>query len=260
MSFFTSLANKARKSQLRQLPGVALGEQLIQENWTGNREIAKDFSRETVRVHEGFMMGEVEKIALSPNPLMANRERLAHCVLELAQYQVLVLVPPPAEDLTGLRGQPGITGELKARLLDLYRVDERLQDCFKNMEDKPKNWPEKWVDLWAPVDIGYRLRYSYAHVFQGLRLAFGDCRSDTKDWFAPFVVAMCGYKESKYRESLGMPSAFGPEREIFGKPLLLSYFMNCVLDGTQDPFVEWKSRIANAEKNNQAWRNTSWLA
>ncbi|HKF49879.1 MAG TPA: hypothetical protein VKB38_21130 [Terracidiphilus sp.] len=239
-----------------------MGARLIRENWTEDRETLKDFSREAVRAQEGFMMEEVVKISLSLNPLMANRERLAHCVLAWARFQVLVIKPPPAEDLTGLRGQPGITGELKTRLLELYRADEGLQDTFKNIEDKPKNWPERWDDLWVPVDLGYRLRYAHAQVYRGLRLAFGDCPkgSETKDWFEPFVVAMCAFEENAYRRSLGMPSALGPEREIVGRSLLLSLFMDCVLDGARDPFVEWKSRIGDTEKGNHAWRDNSWLA
>lgn len=258
---FKSLFSKtgADNRKLQRHPAVQTGLRLIQTHWVENHQAIKDFPAKFVQERAELWMDDIVKIALSPSPLMANREAVAVCVLELAEVHVLVIDPAPAEDLDGLRGQPGITGKLKHRLFELYQVDTGLQDYFKQLELTPKNW----VDAWDPILFGYRLHHARAHVFQGLRVVFGDqATNPADDWFRPFHAAMCGFREAQYWRSLGEPQAFesGPEDFAYLKPLLLSLFMNCVQDGAPNPFLEWKQRIADTEKGDSTWRSGSWLA
>ena len=75
--------------QLNQLPAIQYGRQAIEDYWTGNREITKDFSAQMVTAQAEKMMNELIGIATSPDPRMANREKLTSCVIEYAQFQVL---------------------------------------------------------------------------------------------------------------------------------------------------------------------------
>jgi hypothetical protein len=238
---------------------VSTGLTLIQKNWTQNQEMIKGFSPEFVKQQSEQMMEEIIKIAVSPNPRMANRVKLTECVCEMAQFQVLTITPPPSEDRTGLRGQVGITGELKMRLFDLYQADKGLREFFHGLEYTP----ETWDDVWNPVLIMYRQCHAWTHIFHSLRFVFDDVNKESgKDWFRPFVAAICGFKESLYRQSVGMQSAFDRTSEIDPglKPRLLSMFMNCVLDGARYPDLEWNERLAEIERGDRAWRANSWLA
>lgn len=216
-----------------------IGRTAIETHWTGNHEVIKVFSDQFVKHHSEEMMEEVVKVATSSDPRMANRERLTSCVIELAQFQVLIIDPPPAEDPTGLRGQPGITGELKAHLLELAQKDKKLLE-FMHAFPIPKNAD----DVWNPVWGRYRVVGAWTHVYQMLRFAFDDVNhAEGKDWFKPFVAAMCAHKEHEYRELLDMSPAFqGPKTEAWKKAMKMGYFMEFVLNGARFPDLEWQER------------------
>lgn len=149
--------------RLNEMPAIQYGRRAIDTYWTGNREITKDSSEQMVKRQAEKMMEEVIKVANAPDPRMANRENLTNWILECAQFQVLVIDPPPAEGPTGLRGQPGITGELKARLFELAQKDKTLRE-FMHAFDTPKDWD----DVWDPVLMRYRMAFAWTHVFQSL--------------------------------------------------------------------------------------------
>lgn len=127
---FKSLFGGSRKG--RENPALEAGRLLIQKNWMENHQAIKDFPRKFVQEHAELWMDDVAKVASSSNPLVMNREALAICVLELAEVQVLVIDPPPAPDRSGLRGQPGITGELKHRVLDLSGPMRACESTLSN--------------------------------------------------------------------------------------------------------------------------------
>ena len=64
---------------------------------------------------------EINAICNAADPVMACRDKLATAMLKFASYQVLVIPPAPEEDPSGLRGQPGITGELKEQLVQIVQ-------------------------------------------------------------------------------------------------------------------------------------------
>jgi hypothetical protein len=216
-----------------------IGRTAIETCWTGNHEVIKDLSDQFVKRVAEEMIEEVAKVVTSPDPRMANRERLTSCVIELAQFQVLVIDPHPAEDPTGLRGQPGITGELKAHLLELAQKDKGLRE-FMHAFPTPKSVD----DVWNPVLGQYRINYAWTTVYHTLRFAFDDVNhAEGKDWFKPFVAAMCAWQEHEYRELLGMPPAFeGPETEASKKALKMRFFEKFVLEGARFPDLEWRER------------------
>lgn len=216
-----------------------IGRTAIEKYWTGSQEVRKIFSDQFVKRIAEKMREEVVKVATSPNPWMTNREQLTSCVIELAQFQVLIIEPPPTEDLTGLRGQPGITGELMAHLLELIERDKGLRE-FMHAFPIPKSEEDAWKTVWGRC----RIVAAWAHVYQMLRFAFDDVNhAEGRDWFKPFVAAECAWQEYQYRKLLGMPPALGgPEEETLKKALKMSLFMECVLEGARFPDLEWRER------------------
>ena len=96
--------------QIQEMPAIQIGRTAIETYWTRNQDVIKDFSEAFVKGQAEQMMDEVTKIATSSDPRMANREKLTSCVTEFAQFQVLVLDPPPAEDSRGTRPPTGRAG------------------------------------------------------------------------------------------------------------------------------------------------------
>ena len=190
------------------------------------------------------MMHEVITIASSPNPLMANRERLAAQLFEYARFQAIVLEPAPASDPTGLRGQPGITGEIRAHALERVKVDKELQE-FMHGIDEPKNLDE----LVGILSARYRVLFAWTHVFHTLRFDFDDVNQATdKDWFKPFVAVMCAWHEHHFRHLLGLPHSLpGTSSDADVASLYLSGFVECVNSEAKYPDLEWLRRIQTVE-------------
>ena len=57
---------------------------------------------------------EISRICNTTDPKTTCREELAAMMQKSAGFQVLVIPPLPQPDDSGLRDQPGVTGELKA--------------------------------------------------------------------------------------------------------------------------------------------------
>ena len=245
---FERIRTSIATHRLNEMPAVQYGRDAIDKYWTRNRGVIEDFSEQWVKSQAEKMMEEVIKVATAPDPRMANRETLTNCIIEYAQFQVLVIDPPPAEDPTGLRGQPGITGELKAHLLQLAQKDKTLQE-FMHAFDTPKDWD----DVWDPVLLRYRMAFGWTHVFHTLRLAFDDVNhAEGKDWFKPYVAAMCAWRENEYRRSLGIPPSLD-DSEVGAdlRAMMMSGFMNCVMEGARYPDLEWKERMQMAERDDE---------
>lgn len=229
------------------MPAIQYGRQAIDDYWTSNRELIKDFSDRFIKHHAEKMMEEVTKVATSPDPRMANK-KLASLIIEFAQFQVLVIDPPPADDPTGLRGQPGITGELKAHLFDLAQKDERLRE-YMHAFDTPKDWG----DVWDPVLVRYQVVAAWTQVFNRLRFAFNDFNpTESKDWFKPCVAAICASKEHQYRDCLGMPPSLDDSGMGAGlRALMMCGFLDCVLEGARFPDLEWRERVQKIERDEE---------
>jgi hypothetical protein len=175
---------------------------------------------------------------------MANREQLAAQVFEYAKLQALVLNPEPSPDPTGLRGQPGITGELRAHALELVKKDKDLQE-FMHGIDEPKGLD----DVLSIFDARYRVIFAWAHVFHLLRVAFDDTNPAAgKDWFKPFVAVMCAWHEHHLRRTLGLPHSLpGSDSDADIASLALSGFLECVTSEARYPDLEWRQRLQKVE-------------
>lgn len=167
--------------QLQELPPVALGRELIESAWTQNNP----FSPEFVATQKLKMMESVLEIATSQNPMMANREKLRNCVIEASSFNVLTFDPPPAEDITGFRGQVGISGELKAYILEIAGRDDGIRTFLHEFDEKPT----EGCDILECIAIRGCLCMIWANLFHGLRYALNDCNKHGRDWYRPCLVA-----------------------------------------------------------------------
>jgi len=162
------------------------------------------------------IMKEVREVVTAADPVIVNREKLADYVFKLANFQVLV-IPSTAddeEDVTGLRGKPGITGELKAHLKEIAEKDEEVKKLVENL-DHPTT-----EDI-----IGACQYYCWngglmTNVFNSTRIALGDCNPVSEnDWYRPFFAAMCASAEYHYRMLIGLPNVFSRDGQAVIRPL-----------------------------------------
>ena len=110
--------------------------------------------------------------------------------------------------------------------------------------------PKNWDGVWNPVLGKYRLAFAWTHVLHMLRYAFDDVnREEGKDWFRPFVAAMCAWEEHQFRKSLGMPPSLGDDDfDASMRSIVLSTFADRVLEGAQYPDLEWEKDMADVLK------------
>ncbi|HZR02012.1 MAG TPA: hypothetical protein VFA81_02420 [Burkholderiales bacterium] len=181
---------------------------------------------------------EVSEVLLSPNPVLANREKLAGYVLQLAKYQVLVLPSrtEPEEDVTGLRGQPGVTGELKAHIAAIAEKDKEIKELAWSLDNHTEQ------DIYEACLFRYWVAGFLANVFHKTRILLKDHHPDPeKDWYRPFVAAMCAWEEHNYRDELALPDVLA-KQDSHGDLAALKYstFMDIVMSGARYPNFEWE--------------------
>ena len=180
---------------------------------------------------------EINRVCNTAEPVTVCREALVRSVLELAAYQVLVIPPPPAEDPTGMRGQPGVTGELQPGIVDLCMRDDDLRSAVYG-----KTESREFDDLFAVIRQLCWETCWRAGTLNATRLALGDGTADN-DWFDAFVHAACATLEHKYRWELELPPAFD---ESVAREAANAYavFTDIVISGSSDPVREWRDFCA----------------
>lgn len=176
---------------------------------------------------------EVSRICNSVQPASVCREKYAAAMLELASYQVLMIRPAPEEDPSGLREQPGITGELNAYLVELFRKNDNLRAARYGETEIVSR-----ADHWGVLQRLYWESYWLLETLNAARVELGDSIADG-DWGAAFLHAACVNAEHAYRWDLELPSAF---EESIAKQASTAYsmFTDIVMSGTIDPAAEWR--------------------
>lgn len=235
---------RAAARDLKNLPAVQIARVAIRDSWIDNKAITQDFSRELIDGQANLMMQKVIDLATSETPWLANRKFLAECVIEYVQFATLVLEPPPAEDTTGFRGMPGITGELKQHFMALATKDDGLREALR--EFPHGNDPSA---VWDLIVFRNRQLWAWSAVFQSVRFAYSDhAPPGEEDWYRPFVAAMLAWQEDIYRTSLGLPTSLESESEgVRLRALWYSTFMNRVTNGDTNPLEGWREDLARYE-------------
>ena len=184
------------------------------------------------------LIREVGEVVTARDPVIANRENLASYVLEMAKYQALILpsLTETEEDITGLRGRPGVTGELKAHLKNIAEKDNDIKKLAWSLGNPTSQ------DLYQACLFKYSVAGFMAHVFHCTRIALGDSHpSPEKDWYRPFVAAMCAWEEHNFRKAIGLPDVLASQ-DSYGPTAALKYstFLNTVMNGAKYPNLEWE--------------------
>ena len=176
---------------------------------------------------------EINRICNANDPGAACRESLAETMLKFARYQVLVIPPHPEADPSGLREQPGISGELTGHLVELARRAENLRTDLFGMSGEPT-----FDNVWEQIQALYWKTYWRLETINATRIELGD-HVLNNDWYMPFMHAACVSAEHVYRHMLELPPAF--EEEI-AKPVSTAYsiYTDIVVSGAADPDSEWR--------------------
>ena len=180
---------------------------------------------------------ELNEVCVAGNPKAVCREKLVQLMLEFAPLQVLMIPPPPSDDITGLRALPGITGELQSRLGELRdgEIEWRLPG------GRPRE-PETNGSGWENLRQSYWQTYWFLESFNALRVDLGD-NVGTADWYKPFMHAVCVSQEHMYRRELDLPPAF--DEEIAQTVVTaFSIYTDVVVSGASDPDREWRDYCA----------------
>ena len=177
---------------------------------------------------------EINSICNAAEPILACRNKLATTMLKFASYQVLVIPPVPEEDTSGLRGQPGITGQLKERLLQIVQKNDVLRAEIYEATDS-----RSYEALWEVVQRSYWKSYWFLGTFNAARIEMNDVEKDN-DWYRSFMHAACANQEHLYRWELEMPPAFA-EDVARAASTAYSVFTDIVLSGEQNPVTEWRA-------------------
>ena len=177
---------------------------------------------------------EINSICNAVEPILACRDKLATTMLKFASYQVLVIPPVPEEDSSGLRGQPGITGQLKERLLQIVQKNDVLRAEIYEATDS-----RSYEALWEVIQRSYWKSYWFLGTFNAARVEMNDVEKDN-DWYRTFMHAACANQEHLYRWELELPPAFS-EDVARTASTAYSVFTDIVLSGEQNPVTEWRA-------------------
>ena len=194
----------------------------------------KDFVDETSRAELARQMYlEINEVCNARDPVTACREKLCVTMLDLAMYQVLIIPPEPEDDVTGLRGEPGISGELKAHLHKLSRTNDELHALLS-----ASGVPLTRDSVWDVLQRCYWATFWLLESINAVRMEVGDY-DESDDWYRPFMHAAAANSEHLYRRNLDMPSCFDEDvAEI--APTAYSIFTDIVLSGAKNPGLEWR--------------------
>lgn len=195
---------KRALSRLHRIPGAANTLMALKTEWLENPQTTQGFTRHFVNNEALLILKAVLDIMSQHDPVIVNRQALARTALQFARLQVLVMEPAPAQDVTGLRGQPGITGHMREHVARLAESEPWLRGLFEalRLEDLAEE------DRFNIVLARYRQSWIWAEVFNAVRVDLDDyVRPTTEDWYKPCVAAACAAYEHECRRLLGMPPA-----------------------------------------------------
>ena len=194
----------------------------------------RDYITEETRSELGRQLFlKINAVCNAADPIMACRDKLATAMLKFASYQVLVIPPVPEEDPSGLRGQPGITGELKGQLLQIVQKNDDLRREMFDATDS------RSIDaVWEVVQRSYWKSYWNLGTFDAARVELNDIEKGC-DWYKSFMHAACANREHLYRWELELPPAFD-EDVAQRASTAYSIFTDIVLSGEENPESKWR--------------------
>ena len=181
---------------------------------------------------------EIVRLCNTADPVTSCRDQLVATMLWVASLQVLVIPPAPEEDTIGLRGEPGITGALRAHLVRLCEQNDDLRSEIHEQTDA-----RDFETLFGIILRRYWEARWLLETLNATRIALGDAAGE--DWFDAFLHAACARQEHGYRWELELAPAIDEDiaREAVGA---YAVFTDIVLSGAAEPLAEWRAYVDSA--------------
>ena len=176
---------------------------------------------------------EINRICGTIDPVTTCRDEIARTMLQFAALQVLLVPPAPEDDPSGLRRQPGVSGELMAHLAEICERNDELRSVMFRESGSGDAVDPRPVVLRRYWESSWRLG-----TLNGIRQALGDS-VEGDDWYEPFLHAACVQKEHAYRWELEWPPAFD-ESVARAAANAYSMFTDIVVSGSVNPAREWR--------------------
>ena len=176
---------------------------------------------------------ELHEIFTAGDRITVCRDKLVAEMLQYAPLRVLTIPERPANDASGLRRQPGISGELCAHIDAVVAGDPELRrrlDAASSNAGDDALWSTFWQSYW------------FLESFNAARIILGDTDADS-DWYPAFMHAACVAQEHRYRCLLGLPPMFSAEH---AQAVVSAYsiYTDVVVSGAEDPDREWREYCA----------------
>jgi hypothetical protein len=198
----------------------------------------------------GAQMSErVKRVSEAPDSIRECRSWLVESAIARAEYEVIVLGPPPDRISWPFADYPGISGQLSPHLdaiLQLHLEDNSpIPLAHEAIAEDPSLLEKFGTDaIVARELVATRINRGKLemHVANALRMVLHDHAPSPKgDWLMPMLASLWSYYEDRHRRALGLPEL------ITGwDGLSHGTFVNFVQNGTIDPLAEWrKTRIGN---------------
>ncbi len=175
---------------------------------------------------------DLHEVFNAASPVDALRQKIAGAMLRFSLFQVLLIPPAPEADASGLRGLPGITGALMQELDAVIRNSSELHATLYENGDAGGDLPIDTLLRRAHAESSWCVQ-----TFNAVRGDLGDL-PEGRDWYRPFMFAVCANQENSYRRDIELPPAFDPSLAAIA-PVAYSLFTDIVLSGAKDPLVEW---------------------
>lgn len=196
--------------------------------------LRQNMSREGLAELVQRLMSDVAEIENTDNRSKAVRTMLCDRTLWLANYQVIVMEPEPSPDPTGLRAMGGVTGQLKARVFDLFKADQEIERETLRLP------ASSYEEAWNACLFKYWQAKLFMETLNTVRkFIIGQFDADNPaDWHRPFLHSSCVVAEQRYRAALGLPSALpvrNPDQDI----LRYQTFLEFVLSDEENPYLSW---------------------
>jgi hypothetical protein len=192
------------------------GGQLDYVHESVKQELAKELTEHLLKVKE------------SGNRISTNREELSRAVIEMAKMMALLTKDQLTSFSEHLINESKISGDLNEYLDTVISKDD---DLMRSRSETPNTITNDHI-------LGYLYsRWSFFYdVHNAMRIQLGDyCENPDDDWARPFIESQLIWSEHEWREKLGLPPFIDALEAVQH-----SIFLNIVLSGSPNPYLEWK--------------------
>ena len=186
----------------------------------------------------------INSVIESRNQIATLRNLYATSVVTMAKFLVMKLEPKPKKDLSNMRGQQGVSGELSKHLVKISKVDKAIRDDIYGTPQAPDVITNIYMKDW--VEGKYRLLFWYFRTLDAVRFAINDYNKNIKnDWGKPCLHAACVFEEYQLRNILKLK-----QKVDAGVAAAYSTFtLNFVLECEKYPDLTFRDTYADQIKD-----------